>query len=852
MTSLRTAPVFLAFMLASVAACDGCIAPDDTTRGEGEGEGEGEACTDGTHACDNVCVADTDAATCGARCEPCPTVQDAAATCVDGACGFVCNDGFVACLGACIPADGRCIDLPANTFVSLTTGDVGPRQMPALGYANATGEYVIVGGSMNSVRPRPYDVQGLSLAGDLLWRNHFPAGKAGVWGPEVGDSADPGFAGERFSELDLDGVVRPSFDVYPGIPSYHQYAFDSDGGRLFFYLHNHTFSYDVVARTWTFHAPATDPAGGPESPRLLWSAMAFDAVGEQVLLFGGANVLDDDGEPGTWLYDIAGDRWREVSGPRPPSRSVSPLVVDPTQRKALLFGGDALDQLLADTWAFDFATETWSELSPATSPAPRGGHQLVFLPTSQSVVLLGGFDYTSTTSYTASHYAPHPMELWRFDWQGPSWTLVRRFDAAVDAVPPVNNVALTAAAGPGDVVVVHTKNGYPQQVDQASTWAIAVDVTAADVAGTTTFGVGPGTVKRRSGPFTPEHFATFEAAPAGTQDALLAAVVDNTWTAIESASRPANNRDWGTAVYDPIHDVMLRWSGGHSAHSGTDVLQYDVQENRWSTGYATELPLDFIYSNDQVPGQYSPRLRPWMTGHTYKSYAFDLVTSQMFFLKAPGFTYAYDPVVKAWVGAPGRTEGIAQDIYTNVLCATSLGVYAWTPRGMWMLDAATKTWTQKHDATGLPSHSPDSNTMVFDSTNGANRLLLFANADPGQVFAYDLDTDAVTALDPQGRSSISRGFFRESALLASEGLVVMGTTADFGDAVARTPVYDIAENRWYGYRFGPDALQASNRFYDVSLGLMADEARGLLWAMNTNSELFVVRVNKDTADTLAP
>ena len=171
---------------------------------------------------------------------------------------------------------------------------------------------------------------------------------------------------------------------------------------------------------------------------------------------------------------------------------------------------------------------------------------------------------------------------------------------------------------------------------------------------------------------------------------------------------------------------------------------------------------------------------------------------------------------------------------------------------MWLLDSATKTWTQKADASVFPTHGPDSNTMVYDGTEGANRLLLFANADPGQVLAYDIATDVVTALDPAGNDAIAPNFWRESALLSEERLVVLGTTADFGDAVARTPVYDVAENRWYGYRFAPDELQASTRFYEVSLGLMADDARDLVWAMNTNSELFVLRLRKATADKLAP
>lgn len=63
-------------------------------------------CAAGAHRCDDTCVADTAVATCGDRCEPCPTAGDGSeATCVQGACGLRCLDGWVRCLsGCCLPA----------------------------------------------------------------------------------------------------------------------------------------------------------------------------------------------------------------------------------------------------------------------------------------------------------------------------------------------------------------------------------------------------------------------------------------------------------------------------------------------------------------------------------------------------------------------------------------------------------------------------------------------------------------------------------------------------------------------------------------------------------------------------
>jgi cysteine-rich repeat protein len=56
----------------------------------------GGACPSGTHLCPAVssCLRDDSPASCGARCDPCPTVANATATCTGGACGFTCAPGF--------------------------------------------------------------------------------------------------------------------------------------------------------------------------------------------------------------------------------------------------------------------------------------------------------------------------------------------------------------------------------------------------------------------------------------------------------------------------------------------------------------------------------------------------------------------------------------------------------------------------------------------------------------------------------------------------------------------------------------------------------------------------------------
>jgi hypothetical protein len=74
---------------------------------------------------------------------------------------------------------------------------------------------------------------------------------------------------------------------------------------------------------------------------------------------------------------------------------------DAASRRIVLFGGDALDRLLADTWVYDPAAECHGWLAqpwhfhgrPRLSPSPRSGYKLVYLPRGGNVLLIDGYGY---------------------------------------------------------------------------------------------------------------------------------------------------------------------------------------------------------------------------------------------------------------------------------------------------------------------------------------------------------------------------------------------------------------------------------------------------------------------------
>ena len=135
---------------------------------------------------------------------------------------------------------------------------------------------------------------------------------------------------------------------------------------------------------------------------------------------------------------------------------------------------------------------------------------------------------------------------------------------------------------------------------------------------------------------------------------------------------------------------------------------------------------------------------------------------------------------------------------------------------------------------------PDCQTSVFDAAG--NRLLMFgtSGAAKGEVYAYSLTTNAVTALNPAGKAAFAAnagGFLRESVLLPSQGLVVFA----IGYGTGRVPVYDVAANKWQSLALTPQVP------FGNSFAIVHDPTNDRIWGLGQNNEVWVLKVNKGTA-----
>jgi hypothetical protein len=488
------------------------------------------------------------------------------------------------------------------------------------------------------------------------------------------------------------------------------------------------------------------------------------------------------------------ERAAESLDAEPPPRALSPLVYDVKTKQFVLFGGDHFDYLTNDTWLFDLAQRRWQQRHPAAAPPPRANHTLK-ANGDGTVTLTGGYTYTSNTDYVGGQY----RDLGDGDWT---------YDLAAD------------------------------------TWKGRVD------------GVAPGQRIYRTGPFHPDFFLQGvrpdAAAFAGWLDRLPA----NTWQRTKPPQLPQLNRDWGTAVLDPDHDLILRWSGGHSAHGGTDVLHFHLAGNRWELPFPVEFPLGQLYANTSYPEGVSFNRRPWITGHTYQNYGYDSSAQQMFFLGQPRYFYRYDPDRGDWTGRAlkPRELSYASCFYTLTVTPTPHGLVCWTEQGkLFHLPQGGQQWQEvKLAGDKLPGAVVDNSTVVHDAKR--DRLLFFRKpygekqTYDGQVHEVEWQTGRVRTLSPKGMAAAgSIPYLCQIRYDAGQDLLLVGATLPAGEKeMRRTPAYDCAGDRWLSLRIGgEDPSGKTGR--NVSLGLMYDARRRLFWAVDTHSQVYVLRLDRKTA-----
>ncbi len=269
-------------------------------------------------------------------------------------------------IGGDLYGDTWSYDLNLNTWTDMNPAEApSPRSDFAMAYDAESDRVIAFGGGTWA-----YDYN------TNTWRNMSPV-------------TSPAGAGPMVYDAESDRVVL--FLVWTGAPD------------------NETWTYDFNTNTWTKMEPTTRP-----SPRT-WTPMAYDAESDRVILFGGITGRDNDE---TWAYDLNTNTWTNMEPTtRPSPRHSHALAYDAESDRVVLFGGHLPSGQFGEsvhsdeTWAYDFNTNTWTNMEPPTQPLKLAAHNLAYDAESDKVVLFGG-DTNAVLS----------DETWTYDLNANTWT----------------------------------------------------------------------------------------------------------------------------------------------------------------------------------------------------------------------------------------------------------------------------------------------------------------------------------------------------------------------------------------------------------------------------------------------
>lgn len=254
-------------------------------------------------------------------------------------------------------------------------------------------------------------------------------------------------------------------------------AFDVAAGRVIvhvswlFYTNGQyvtqTWSFDPLTGAWENLKPKVSPPKGLCGCGA--EQMVYDDKAGKVIMFGGFNLNIGQETNDTWVYDYPSNLWTKMPRPADESQLPSPrnsngLTYDSRADRIILFGGGGIFGPATDTWAYDYNTNTWTNLQPAgVTPAGREYGYLAYDEGADKTVLFGGIDYTISSETLL------PAETWTYDLNANKWTL-----RSPSTTPSARGWQAMAYSQRGHAVVIFG-GGPDRQHPTSETWLYSTD-----------------------------------------------------------------------------------------------------------------------------------------------------------------------------------------------------------------------------------------------------------------------------------------------------------------------------------------------------------------------------------------
>jgi N-acetylneuraminic acid mutarotase len=231
---------------------------------------------------------------------------------------------------------------------------------------------------------------------------------------------------ELIGNLESDCFESMVYDAGAGkIILYCGVRYNPDGHHPWFPIDiiSETWAYDVAKNTWENLNPG--PIRPPEG--LIGTRMAYDSESGVVILHGGLDVNSFRFSNDTWAYDSASNTWTNMRpAGAPAGRNYHGLTYDAAADRVLSIAGgvspNAATWLVTnDVFAYDYNENVWTQLDSGNAPA-REYVSAQYVPSADRVILFGGATYAA--SDPGLLYPIPNDDTWEFDSFSNTWTLL--------------------------------------------------------------------------------------------------------------------------------------------------------------------------------------------------------------------------------------------------------------------------------------------------------------------------------------------------------------------------------------------------------------------------------------------
>jgi N-acetylneuraminic acid mutarotase len=492
------------------------------------------------------------------------------------------------------------------------------------------------------------------------------------------------------------------------------------------------FTTHATANILPFNWTDLNPSSAPSARE--FPCIAFNSCNGNIFLFGGSQNGSSFSD--TWVFDTSSNTWTQLTPTSSPSaRYGSSMVFDPSSGQIILFGGSYNGSNLDDTWSFDITANTWTELTPASPPSARYGSSMVVDASSGQIILFGGNGSSGLLNDT-----------WAFDTRdnANTWTNLN------PSVSPSARYSASAAFDPANgQIILFGGNGSSGLLND--TWTF----NARDNANTWT------NLNPSSSP-SPLYGASMAFDPLNGQITLFggsgnSGLVNqtwafsanddaNTWTEL-TLSNPPSARYGAAMEFDPSSGQIILFGGSGNEGNLDDTWAYGIPSNAvlfWTNLNPSTFP----------PNRFSP------------CFVFDPSSGKMILFGGINNddgtyfddTWAYDATNNTWTELTPATSPSARDSARMAFDPTNGKIIMFGGHGVagylgdtWVYDSASNTWTNVTPATSPPARN--GSTMTFDPCSG--RMILFGgygyiDADYDDTWAYDSKANTWTQLTPIG------------------------------------------------------------------------------------------------------